>query len=71
MNIRFHNYIKCINNCFLDLSRSLDKKTIESFQNFLFNCVKKLNIPCIIVSHRIIKNLKNSFEINIANSHKK
>ena len=50
---------------------SLDKKTMESFQNFLFDCVKKLNIPCIIVSHRIVKNLKNSFEINIANSHKK
>ena len=36
---------------------SLDKKTMKSFQNFLFDCVKKLNIPCIIVSHRLIKNL--------------
>ena len=45
---------------------SLDKKTMKSFQNFLFECVKKLNIPCIIVSHRLIKNLHNSFELNIA-----
>ena len=44
---------------------SLDKKTLKSFQNFLFDCVKKLNIPCVIVSHRLIKNLHNSFEINI------
>ena len=44
---------------------SLDKKTMKSFQNFLFHCVKKLNIPCVIVSHRVIKNLNNSFEINI------
>jgi putative thiamine transport system ATP-binding protein len=44
---------------------SLDKKTTKSFQNFLFDCVKKLNIPCVIVSHRLIKNLNNSFEINI------
>ena len=44
---------------------SLDKKTMKSFQNFLFDCVKKLNIPCVIVSHRLIKNLDNSFEINI------
>ena len=44
---------------------SLDKKTMKSFQNFLFDCVKKLNIPCVIVSHRQIKNLNNSFEINI------
>ena len=33
---------------------SLDKKTMKSFQNFLFDCVKKLNIPCVIVSHRLI-----------------
>ena len=45
---------------------SLDKKTMKSFQNFLFDCVKKLNIPCVIVSHRLIKNLHNSFELNIA-----
>ena len=44
---------------------SLDKKTMKSFQNFLFDCVKKLNIPCVIVSHRLIKNLHNSFELNI------
>ena len=44
---------------------SLDKKTIKSFQKFLFNYVRKLNIPCIIVSHRIIKNVDNSFELNI------
>jgi len=45
---------------------SLDKKTMKSFQNFLFDYVKKLNIPCVIVSHRLIKNLNNSFEINIS-----
>ena len=45
---------------------SLDKKTMKSFQNFLFDCVKKLNIPCVIVSHRLIKNLNNSFEINVS-----
>ena len=28
---------------------SLDKKTMKSFQNFLFDYVKKLNIPCVIV----------------------
>ena len=44
---------------------SLDKKTMKSFQHFLFGYVKKLNIPCVIVSHRLIKNLNNSFEINI------
>ncbi len=45
---------------------SLDKKTMKSFQSFLFDYVKKLNIPCVIVSHRLIKNLHNSFELNIA-----
>ena len=45
---------------------SLDKKTMKSFQHFLFDYVKKLNIPCVIVSHRLIKNLNNSFEINIS-----
>ena len=45
---------------------SLDKKTMKSFQYFLFDYVKKLNIPCVIVSHRLIKNLNNSFEINIS-----
>ena len=44
---------------------SLDKKTMKSFQKFLFNYVKKLNIPCIIVSHRLVKNLNNSMELNI------
>ena len=44
---------------------SLDKKTMKSFQKFLFDFVKKLNIPCIIVSHRLVKNLNNSFELNI------
>ena len=44
---------------------SLDKKTMKSFQKFLFNFVKKLNIPCIIVSHRLVKNLNNSIELNI------
>ena len=44
---------------------SLDKKTMKSFQNFLFDYVKKLNIPCVIVSHRLIKNLHNSFELNM------
>ena len=44
---------------------SLDKKTMKSFQKFLFDYVKKLNIPCIIVSHRLIKNLNNSIELNI------
>jgi len=45
---------------------SLDKTTIKSFQKFLFDYIKELNIPCIIVSHKIIKNLNNSFEINIS-----
>ena len=44
---------------------SLDKKTIKSFQKFLFDFVKKLNIPCVIVSHRLVKNLSNSMELNI------
>ena len=44
---------------------SLDKKTIKSFQKFLFNYIKELNIPCIIVSHRLIKNLNNFIELNI------
>ena len=44
---------------------SLDKKTLKSFQEFLFDFVKKLNIPCVIVSHRLVKNLKNSIELNI------
>ena len=44
---------------------SLDKKTIKSFQKFLFDFVKKLNIPCVIVSHRMIENLNNSMELNI------
>ena len=44
---------------------SLDKKTMKSFQKFLFDFVKKLNIPCIIVSHRLVKNLNNSSELNI------
>ena len=44
---------------------SLDKKTMKSFQKFLFDFVKKLNIPCIIVSHRLVKNLNYSSELNI------
>ena len=44
---------------------SLDKKTIKSFQHFLFDYVKKLNIPCVIVSHRLVKSLNNSSELNI------
>ena len=44
---------------------SLDKKTMKSFQKFLFDYVKKLNIPCVIVSHRLVKNLNNSMELNI------
>ena len=44
---------------------SLDKKTMKSFQKFLFDFVKKLNIPCIIASHRLEKNLNNSSELNI------
>ena len=46
---------------------SLDKKTMKSFQKFLFDYVKKLNIPCIIVSHRLVKNLNNFIELNITN----
>ena len=46
---------------------SLDKKTMKSFQKFLFDYVKKLNIPCIIVSHRLIENLNNPVELNITN----
>ncbi len=45
---------------------SLDKKTMKSFQKFLFDYVRELNIPCIIVSHRLIKNLNNVIELNIA-----
>ena len=45
---------------------SLDKKTMKSFQKFLFYYVRELNIPCIIVSHRLIKNLNNIIELNIA-----
>ena len=44
---------------------SLDKKTMNSFQKFLFDFVIKLNIPCVIVSHRLVKNLNNSMELNI------
>ena len=44
---------------------SLDKKTMKSFQKFLFDFVKKLNIPCVIVSHRLENNLNNSLELNI------
>ena len=44
---------------------SLDKKTMKSFQKFLFDYVRKLNIPCVIVSHRLIKNLNNYIELNI------
>ena len=44
---------------------SLDKKTMKSFQKFLFDYVKNLNIPCVIVSHRLVKNLDNSIELNI------
>ena len=44
---------------------SLDKTTIKSFQKFLFDYIKELNIPCIIVSHRLIKNLNNFIELNI------
>ena len=44
---------------------SLDKKTMKSFQKFLFDYVKNLNIPCVIVSHRPVKNLNNSIELNI------
>ena len=45
---------------------SLDRTTMKSFQKFLFNYIKELNIPCIIVSHRLIKNLDNFIELNIA-----
>ena len=45
---------------------SLDKKTMKSFQKFLFDYVKELNIPCIIVSHRLIKNINNFIELNIS-----
>ena len=44
---------------------SLDKKTMKSFQKFLFDFVIKLNIPCVIVSHRLVKNLSNFIELNI------
>ena len=44
---------------------SLDKKTMKSFQKFLFDFIKKLNIPCVIVSHRLVDNLKNFQELNI------
>ena len=44
---------------------SLDKKTIKSFQKFLFDYLKKLNIPCIIVSHKLVENLNNSIKLDI------
>ena len=44
---------------------SLDKKTMKTFQKFLFDFVIKLNIPCVIVSHRLINNLNNYLELNI------
>ena len=44
---------------------SLDKTTIKSFQKFLFDYIKELNIPCIIVSHRLINNLNNYIELNL------
>ena len=44
---------------------SLDKKTMKSFQKFLFDYIRKLNIPCVIVSHKLIKNLNNYIELNI------
>ena len=45
---------------------SLDKKTLKLFQKFLFEYIKELKIPCIIVSHRLIKNLNNFIELNIS-----
>jgi len=45
---------------------SLDKTTIKSFQKFLFNYIKELNIPCVIASHRLIKNSNNFIELNIS-----
>ena len=45
---------------------SLDKTTIKSFQKFLFDYIRGFNIPCIIVSHRLIKNLNNFIELNIS-----
>ena len=44
---------------------ALDKKTMKSFQKFLFDFVSELKIPCIIVSHRLIKNLDNCKELDI------
>lgn len=44
---------------------SLDKKTIKSFQKFLFDYLRKLNIPCVIVSHKLVKNLNNSIKLDI------
>ena len=46
---------------------ALDKKTKIKFQNFIFNFLEKLNIPCIIVTHNIIKTKIKSKEINIKN----
>ena len=45
---------------------SLDKTTMKLFQKFLFDYIKELNIPCVIVSHRLIKNFNNSLELNIS-----
>ena len=44
---------------------SLDKKTMEIFYKFLSYYVRKLNIPCVIVSHRLLNDLKNSLELDI------
>ena len=45
---------------------SLDKKTMKSFQKFMFDHVKKLNIPCVIVSHKVFKKLDNFLKLNIS-----
>ena len=44
---------------------SLDKTTLKSFQKFLFDYIRKLNIPCVIVSHRLIKTSDFFMELNI------
>ena len=46
---------------------SLDKITKKQFQNFLFSFLKKINIPCIIVTHELIKTHTGCKELNISN----
>lgn len=47
---------------------SLDKKTKNYFEKFIFNQVKKLNIPCVLVSHQ--SKYTNHFNNNLIDLNK-